>query len=94
MDIPLSLVLFGGYGHPKATEQGRCGGNVLASSGEPWEIIVIFHDPPLYIAGLGSCAPLFGTVALDLLFELSALPFHLVARLVELSLPGLQLLQP
>lgn len=91
-DTPLSLALFGGSGRREATEQSCCCGNVLASSREPRETIVIFHNLPLYIEGHGPRTPLLSAVALDLLFELGAFPLHLMACLVELSLPGLQLL--
>lgn len=92
VNIPLSLALFRGSERREATEQSRCSADVFSSSGELQETIVVFHDSPLYIEGHGPCAPLLSVVALDLLFKLGAFLLHLALCLVELSLPGLQLL--
>ena len=74
-------------------EQGCRSNDVLARPGEVWEGFIILDDPPVHVMGYGACAPTV-SVVLDLTIKLCALLFELESRILEVSMPGLQLLHP
>jgi len=74
-------------------EQGCCGGDVLAHSGEARKGFIVGDDPSVYITGHGACAPTV-SAALDLPIELCALLHKLDFSFLDLSLSGFQLLHP
>ena len=74
-------------------DQGHRGGDVLAYPSEVRKGFIIGDDPPVYIAGHGTCAPTVSTV-FDLSIMLRVLLLKLDFGFLDLSLLGLQLLHP
>jgi hypothetical protein len=72
MDLPLCLAFFGSRWLRKPSEQGRCGGDVLAGPSELQKTVVAFHNPPVNVSGPGLCVPILGVALRDLVLELSA----------------------
>ena len=85
--------ILGRRGLWKAMEQGHCGGDVLARSSKARKGFIIGDDPPVYIAGHGTCAPTV-SAAFDLSIEHCALLYKLDSGFLDLSLSGFQLLHP
>ena len=56
-----------------------------------WEGFIILDDPPVHVAGHGARTPTV-SVALDLLLELHVFLLELESCVLELLVPGLQLL--
>jgi len=75
----------------KTVEQGHCSGDVLACPSEAGEGFIVGDDPPVHVAGHGTCAPTVFT-ALDLLIELRAFLHKLESCLLDLPLSSFQLL--
>ena len=68
-----------------AVEQGRCGGDVLACSGEVREGSIIGEDPLVYITGRGACFPTI-PATLDLFLDSLVLPDELLSGIIDLQL--------
>ena len=77
----------------KPLEQDRHGSDVLARLGEVWEGFIVLDDPLVHVAGHGARTPVV-SVALDLSLELHTFLHELESWLLELLVPGLQLLHP
>ena len=74
-------------------EQGHHSDDVLGCPGEAREGFIICDDPPVHIAGHGTCAPTV-SVALYLLVELRLFLLELESRFLDLLVSGFQLLHP
>jgi hypothetical protein len=72
VDLPLCLAFFRSRWLEKPSEQGRCGGDVLAGPSELQKTVAAFHDPPGNISGPSLCMPVLGVALRDLTLELSA----------------------
>ena len=92
-NLTVGLTILGRRGLWKAMEQGHCGGDVLARSSKARKGFIIGDDPPVYIAGHGTCAPTV-SAAFDLSIEHCALLYKLDSGFLDLSLSGFQLLHP
>jgi hypothetical protein len=44
-------------GFRESLEQSRYGSDVLTRPSEEWGTLVVFKDPPVYVAGIGTCVP-------------------------------------
>ena len=86
-------VILGCRGLRKPSEQGRCGSDVLACSGEVWEGFVVLDDPLVHVTGHDTCTSTV-SMALDLLLELRAFLLELESCFFELLVPRPQLLYP
>ena len=80
-------------GPRKPSEQGRCGSDVMACSGEVWEGFVVLDDPLVHVAGHGTCTPTI-FVVLDLSLKLHEFLLELESCFFELLVPRPQLLYP
>ena len=74
-------------------EQGHRGSDVQARSDKMREGFIVGDDPSVHVVGHGAHAPTI-SVALDLSLELHAFLLELESCLLELLVPGLQLLHP
>ena len=81
-------MILGCRGLRKPPEQGHCGSDVLACPVEVWEGFIVLDDPPIHIAGYGTCAPTV-SVVLDLAITLRAFLLELESRFLELLVLGL-----
>ena len=83
-------MILGRRGPRKPLEQGRCGGDVLASPGEVWEGFIILNDPPVHVTSHDACTPTV-SMALDLSLELRAFLLELESCFFELLVSRPQL---
>lgn len=81
-DFPLGLAFHGSCWRQQALEQDHRGGDVLASTGEPWRPVVILHDPWVHVMSPGASSPTVGMMMRDLTFKLIALALQLTLCLV------------
>jgi hypothetical protein len=73
VDLLLGLALLGSHRLGKPSEQGRRGGDVLASVGELQKTVIILHDPLVDITSPGFCMPALSMALHHLMLELSTL---------------------
>ena len=59
----------------------------MTGTGKVWEAIVALNDPPVYVAGHGTCVPTVST-AFDLPINLRVFPNKLLSGFVDLPLSG------
>jgi hypothetical protein len=71
-DLMMGPMIFGCCELWEPSEQGRCGGYVLAHPGEVWEVLVLLDDPLVYVVGDGMCTPTISTT-FNLVLELHVL---------------------
>ena len=71
----------------KATEQGRCGGDVLACPSKVGKGFIIGDDPLVHVVGHGACMPSISVVP-DLLVDLLVLPNKLLSGFIYFLLLG------
>ena len=92
-NLPASAAILGRHGFRKAMQQGGCCGDVLASSGKVRKGPIVGEDPLMYGAGRGACAPpVFA--AFNLAIDVRVFPDEPLPGLIDLLLPGPQLLYP
>ena len=76
-------MILGHHGPRKPLEQGCHSSDVLARPGEVWEGFIVLDDPPVHIAGHGTCA-LTVPMALDLSLKLRAFLLELESCFLDL----------
>ena len=86
-NLMVGPMILGCRGLWKAMEQGHCGGDVLACSGEVRKGFIVGDDPSVHITGPGACAPTVSSV-FNLPIDLYAFPHKLDFGFLNLPLSG------
>jgi hypothetical protein len=92
VDLPLGLALLRGHRLGEPPEQGHHDCDVLASPGELWKVVAVFHNLPVNVADPGSCVLALSAALCDLTLEPSAFFLQAATCFLKLTLSCLQLL--